>query len=53
MMQPGDLIGRPREEGVTYDNEVAKGWFVSHSDIVVEIDKANKVAYVVGGNVGQ
>ena len=52
-MQPGDLIGRPREEGVTYDNEVAKGWFVSHSDIVVEIDKANKVAYVVGGNVGQ
>lgn len=52
-LQPGDLIGRPREEGVTYDNAVAKGWFVSHSDIVVEIDKANKVAYVVGGNVGQ
>jgi hypothetical protein len=52
-LRPGDLIARPREAGVTYDNAVAKGWFVSHSDIVVEIDTENKVAYVVGGNVGQ
>jgi hypothetical protein len=52
-LRPGDLIARPREAGVTYDNAVAKGWFISHSDIVVEIDKENKVAYVVGGNVGQ
>lgn len=49
----GDLIGKPREAGVTYDNAVAKGWFVSHSDIVVEVDPAKKVAYVIGGNVGQ
>jgi hypothetical protein len=32
---------------------VAKGWFISHSDIVVEVDKEQSVAYVVGGNVGQ
>jgi hypothetical protein len=52
-LQPGDLIARPREAGITYDNAVAKGWFISHSDIVVEVDAKNKVAYVVGGNVGQ
>ena len=52
-LEPGDLIARPRQEGITYDNAVAIGWFISHSDIVVEIDKERKVAYVVGGNVGQ
>ena len=52
-LQPGDLIGRPREAGVTYKNAVKKGWFLSHSDIVVEIDVAKRRAYVIGGNVGQ
>jgi hypothetical protein len=52
-LKPGDLIARPRQDGITYDNAVAKGWFISHSDIVVEIDKENKVAYVIGGNIGQ
>jgi hypothetical protein len=52
-LKPGDLIARPREAGVTYDNAVAKGWFISHSDIVVEVDRENNVAHVIGGNVGQ
>ena len=51
-LQVGDLIGKPREAGVTYDNAVAKGWFESHSDIVVKIDAAAKTAHVIGGNVG-
>jgi hypothetical protein len=53
LLKPGDLVARPRQDGITYDNPVAKGWFISHSDIVVEVDKQNGVAYVVGGNVGQ
>jgi hypothetical protein len=52
-LEPGDLIARPRQSGITYANAVAKGWFKSHSDIVVEVDKPNRVAYVIGGNVGQ
>lgn len=52
-LQVGDLIGKPRVAGVTYDNAVAKGWFESHSDIVVEIDLAKRKAWVIGGNVGQ
>jgi hypothetical protein len=52
-LKPGDLIARPRQAGITYDNAVAKGWFISHSDIVVEVDTKNKVAFVIGGNVGQ
>jgi len=50
---PGDLIGRSRTEGVTYDNAVQKGWFESHSDIVVEVNSAQREAFVIGGNVGQ
>lgn len=53
VLQIGDLIGRPRAAGVTYDNAIAKGWFESHSDIVVEINKSERIAYVMGGNVGQ
>lgn len=49
----GDIVGKPRQTGITYDNAVTKGWFISHTDIVVEIDLAKKVAYVIGGNVGQ
>lgn len=49
----GDLIAKPREGGVTYNNAVSKGWFLSHSDIVVEVALGRKVAYVIGGNVGQ
>ena len=49
----GDLIAKPREKGITYDNAPAKGWFISHSDIVVEVDTKKKVAHVIGGNVAQ
>ena len=51
----GDLVGKPRgaDAGVTYDTAVAKGWFVSHTDIVVDIDLPNRVAHAIGGNVGQ
>lgn len=52
-LQVGDLIGRSRTKGITYENATSKGWFTSHTDIVVEVDKANKTAYVIGGNVGQ
>jgi len=52
-LKPGDLVARPRQDGITYDNAVAKGWFISHSDIVVEVDRENNVAHVIGGNVGQ
>lgn len=52
-LRPGDLIGRPRQKGITYDNALSKGWFKSHSDIIVEVDKTKKRAYVIGGNVGQ
>ena len=49
----GDLVGNPRESGVTYDNAVSKGWFLSHTDIVVHIDRAAKKVFTLGGNVGQ
>jgi hypothetical protein len=52
-LRVGDLIGAPRETGVTYENAVAKGWFKSHTDVIVEIDLANKRAFAIGGNVGQ
>ncbi|TPW27218.1 DUF2272 domain-containing protein [Martelella alba] len=54
-LQVGDLIGRPRgdDKNLKYDEAVAKGWFSSHSDIVVEIDSAHRKAFVIGGNVGQ
>lgn len=52
-LQPGDLIGRPRETGITYANAVAKGWFIAHTDIVVDLDRAAGIAHVIGGNVGQ
>jgi hypothetical protein len=49
----GDLVGNTREAGVTYANAVAKGWFISHTDIVVEIDTAGGKFHTIGGNVGQ
>lgn len=49
----GDFVGAPRQSGVTYNNAVAKGWFKSHTDVIVEIDLKNKRAYAIGGNVGQ
>jgi hypothetical protein len=55
-LRVGDLIGRPRGKNandVTYDNAATFGWFISHSDIVVEVDKAKRLARVIGGNVGQ
>lgn len=53
VLEVGDLIGRPREAGVTYNNAATKGFFKSHSDIVVAVDKSKKIAHVIGGNVGQ
>lgn len=54
-LQPGDLVGRPRgnDAGLTYEEAATKGFFTSHTDIVVEIDSGKKVARVIGGNVGQ
>lgn len=49
----GDLVGNTRKKGVTYDNAVATGWFISHTDIVVEVDTAAKLFRTIGGNVGQ
>jgi hypothetical protein len=49
----GDIIGKPREPGITYKNAVGKGWFIAHSDIVVDVDPAKRTALVIGGNVGQ
>ncbi|WP_299844154.1 DUF2272 domain-containing protein [uncultured Roseovarius sp.] len=49
----GDLLGKPRGDGVTYENAPSTGWYTSHSDIVVEIDTAAKQAFIIGGNVGQ
>ncbi len=53
VLRPGDIVANTRQSGVTYDNAVAKGWFPSHSDIVVEVDLKNRKAYAIGGNVGQ
>jgi hypothetical protein len=52
-LRVGDLVGAPRESGVTYDNAVAKGWFTSHTDVIAKIDLPNRRAYAIGGNVGQ
>lgn len=51
----GDLVGggRGADAGITYDQASAKGWFLSHTDIVVEIDRINKKVRTIGGNVGQ
>lgn len=52
-LQVGDLLGKSRVKGVTYENATSRKWFESHSDIVVEVDAPNKKAFVIGGNVGQ
>jgi len=52
-VEVGDLVGRARQTGITYNNAVAKGWFKSHSDIVVEVDTAAGRMRTLGGNVGQ
>lgn len=53
-MAVGDLIGWSRgKKKVTYDSAPEVGWFDSHSDIVVNIDKGSGRAYSIGGNVGQ
>jgi hypothetical protein len=43
----GDIVGRPRQNGVTYNS---KGAYKSHGDIVVGIK--NGIAETIGGNVG-
>lgn len=46
-IEVGDLIGRPRQNGVTYDTT---GNYASHTDIVVEVTPNE--AKMIGGNVG-
>jgi hypothetical protein len=43
----GDLIGRPRQSGITYDTT---GSYKSHTDIVTDIKDGK--AKMIGGNVG-
>jgi hypothetical protein len=45
-VEVGDIIGKPRQDGVTYDTT---GPYKSHADIVVDIK--NGVADTIGGNV--
>lgn len=45
-VEVGDLIGRPRQSGVTYDTT---GGYKSHTDIVTEIKDGK--AKMIGGNV--
>ena len=51
----GDIVGAPRgaDKNLKYDDAVGKGWFLSHTDIVTEIDKTSGHFYTLGGNVGQ
>ncbi len=46
-LQVGDIVGKPRQGGVTYNS---KGPYKSHTDIVVDIK--NGIAETIGGNVG-
>lgn len=48
----GDLVGRTNHPGVTYATAAEFGWFRSHTDIVVEIDRTARIARMIGGNVG-
>ncbi|OQP85673.1 hypothetical protein BTR14_14495 [Rhizobium rhizosphaerae] len=54
-LQVGDLIGGPRGEysKLHYEDVLKTGWFKSHSDLIVEIDREKRKAYAIGGNVGQ
>jgi hypothetical protein len=46
-LEIGDIVGKPRQSGVTYNS---KGAYKSHTDIVVAIKDG--FAEMVGGNVG-
>lgn len=46
-LEIGDIVGKPRQDGVTYDS---LGPYKSHTDIVVDIK--NGFADTIGGNVG-
>jgi hypothetical protein len=46
-IEVGDLIGRPRQTGVTYDTNNS---YKSHTDIVVEVTPTE--AKMIGGNIG-
>jgi hypothetical protein len=54
-VEVGDLIGytRDTEIDVTYDNAPTIGFFSSHSDIVVDVDRARGRLHTIGGNVSQ
>lgn len=46
-LEVGDIVGKPRQSGVTYES---RGAYKSHTDIVVAI--RGNVAETIGGNVG-
>jgi len=53
---PGDLVGVFADPDVSYDNApeilAERKSFRSHSDIVTEVDLAARIAFAIGGNVG-
>jgi len=44
----GDLVCYPRQSGVTYDST---GNYMSHCDLIVDVDKRNNKITTIGGNV--
>jgi len=44
----GDLVCYPRQSGVTFDST---GAYMSHCDLVVDVDKRNNKITTIGGNV--
>lgn len=53
-VEVGDLIGYTRDERpVDFDNAATIGFFKSHSDIVVDVDRAQGRLHTIGGNVSQ
>ena len=47
-LEKGDLVCYARQSGVDYDTTSA---YISHCDIVVDVDKKSKRATTIGGNV--
>lgn len=57
--QPGDLVHLGREGAANYSfsearaKYLADSFYPSHSDVVIEIDRAGATLKTIGGNVGQ
>jgi len=51
-VEVGDIIGKPRKSGITYDNLYVGA--PTHTDIVYDVVKKDNqwYAYIIGGNVG-